>query len=78
MPDYLRAPNERHITQMSLEVEAQGYTPGTPPFEAMLRQRKVEACQVMQAVPSCNVCPAYENCELIRQHLRDLRYGVER
>ena len=55
----------------------EGYRSGTPQFEAQLRGRQVEACMEMQGVGSCQECPAFDGCEIIKQHLRDIRYGVE-
>jgi hypothetical protein len=65
------------IDQLKLDLELEGYEPGTPQFDVMLRQRQVEHCVEMKELPSCETCPAYFDCEIIKAHLRDLRYGVE-
>jgi hypothetical protein len=65
------------VDQLKLDLELEGYELGTPQFEVMLRQRQVETCVEMKELPSCETCPAYFDCEIIKAHLRDLRYGVE-
>jgi hypothetical protein len=62
---------------MKLDLEMEGYQPGSPQFEAQLRSKQVLMCQEMQGVPSCDACPAFDNCEIIKAHLRDIRFGVE-
>lgn len=69
--------NRGVIDQLVIDLEVEGYRPGTPVFDAELRKRQVEACQEMQGVPGCDSCPAYDNCELVKAHLRDIRFGVE-
>jgi len=64
------------LEQLHLAVELEGYTPGTPQFETVLRQRKVEACKDMKGLSSCELCPAFEHCEVLRAHLRDMHFGV--
>jgi hypothetical protein len=77
VPDFIRNPRETWLAQTQLEVEAEGFQPGTPQFESKLRQRQVEACQVYQQVPNCSVCPAFDGCDMAKKHLMDIRYGVQ-
>lgn len=65
------------IDDLKDELEAAGYRPGTGPFEAELRKRRVELCMYDKNVASCSECPAFDSCELIKSHLRDLRFGVD-
>ena len=65
------------LEQLRLDLENEGYQPGSPQFEAQLRSKQVEACQELQEVPSCDSCPAFDGCEIIKAHLRDIRFGVE-
>jgi len=65
------------LAELVLALELEGHVPGTPKFEALLRQRKVETCVEMKGLASCNSCPAYFSCELLKHHLRDLNYGVD-
>lgn len=78
MPDYIRTDRRTRLQSVADELEAEGFVPGTPPYEATLRQRKIEVCQVLQEVPSCFECDAYDSCEMIKQHLREVHYGVEK
>jgi hypothetical protein len=54
----------------------EGHKPGTPVFEAKVRQKQVSLCQELQLVPNCLSCPAYDDCEIVKAHLRDIRFGV--
>jgi len=63
--------------QLRLEVELEGYDQGSPQYEVVLRQRRVERCQGMRGISSCEMCIARDSCEVLRHHLRDLYYGVE-
>lgn len=65
------------LEQLRIDLEMEGYQPGSPQFDAQLLGRQVEACQEMQGVAGCDACPAFDSCEIIKQHLRDIRYGVE-
>jgi len=65
------------LEQLKLDIELEGYAPDTPQFGVMLRQRQVETCVEMKELPSCESCPAYLECEILKEYLRDLRFGVE-
>lgn len=64
------------LNQLELDTEFEGYVPGTPQYEAVLRQKKVETCQMMKGLAGCDECGAYDGCELVKAYLRDLHYGV--
>jgi len=68
----------RVLHQLNRDLELEGYTPGTEQFDIALRERKVGKCQEMQGVPSCNSCPAFMGCELVKAHRRDLAFGGKR
>lgn len=70
-------PRLPRLRQIHLDLEMEGHRPGTPVFEAKARERQVLLCQEMQQVPSCQLCPAYSDCEVVKAHLRDIRFGVE-
>ena len=65
------------LDQIRLDVEMQGHPPGSPVFEAKVREQQVAMCQNLQQVPACPMCPAYADCEIVKAHLRDIRFGVE-
>jgi hypothetical protein len=65
------------LEQLKLDIELEGHPPDTPQFGALLRQRQVETCVEMKELPSCESCPAYLDCEILKAYLRDLHYGVE-
>ena len=65
------------LEELKLALELEGYTPGSPKFQALLRQRQVETCVELKSLSSCNDCPAYFSCEVLKHHLRDITYGVE-
>lgn len=62
------------VKQIELDLEREGLTAGTFPFEAEKRKRQVELCKRYKAVPSCWKCPSFDHCSLIKHHLRDMRY----
>lgn len=62
------------IRQIELALETEGYKPGTFPFEAEKRKRQVELCKTTRAVESCWKCNVFDHCELVKHHLRDMRF----
>jgi len=64
------------LNRLRAELEAAGLKPGTPEFDKEERSRKVEMCKQMKQVDSCWNCEAFDHCELIKQHLRDI-YKVQ-
>ena len=62
------------IKQIERELEAEGFKPNTFPWEAEKRKRQVELCKTLRQVDSCWNCTAFDHCELVKHHLRDLRF----
>lgn len=62
----------RVITEIEDQIYAEGYRPGTPQFEYMFRKRRVERCQEMRGVRSCQACHYFDSCELVKLYLRDI------
>jgi hypothetical protein len=54
-------------------VEDEGYIPGTPEFEQVVRAKSVEHCQQAHNVRACSACPAYLDCPLSRAHIADIQ-----
>jgi hypothetical protein len=65
----------RVLGQIYEEIELEGYTPGSPEFERLFRARRVEKCQEMQGVRDCETCKAFIDCDLIKQHRMDKKFG---
>lgn len=63
---------DRILEELEFALEGEGYVRGTPMFEKMLRERKVEKCREMKRLAVCSECPIYEECPIRLQHLRDL------
>jgi hypothetical protein len=61
--------------ELAYGAEASGFTMGTPGFDKKVRELRVLKCRELQGEPVCSACRAYMDCELIKQHLRDLAYG---
>ena len=57
------------------QAEASGEKPGTPGFDRKVRALKVEKCRELQPVRFCSECPAFMDCELLKEHLRDQTSG---
>lgn len=66
------------LQKLEIEVEMAGHVPGTQKYEVVLTARKVEKCMEMHDVLSCEECVAFEDCELLRLYLRDLRFGLRK
>lgn len=60
------------LEQLRADLEASGLKPGTPAFEKEFRRQKVDMCKIRQGVDSCWNCQAFDHCELIKAHLRDM------
>lgn len=63
----------RVLRVLESQLEDSGLKPGSKPYERELRARKVEMCKQFQGVSSCWDCKAFDGCELVKQHLRDIR-----
>lgn len=62
------------LKQIELDLENEGYKPDTFPFKAEKRKRQVELCKATRAVESCWKCSVFDHCELVKHHLRDMRF----
>lgn len=62
----------REISEIIEQLYVEGYKPGTPQFDIVFRKRKVDRCQEMHGVRSCQACRYFDYCELAKEHLRDL------
>lgn len=60
------------IAELERSLEYEGYQPGTEIFEKKMRERKVEKCRELKRMAVCSECPVYDECSLLKQHLRDL------
>lgn len=65
------------LKELEREIELEGYKRGTFPFDAELRKRKVVMCKSARSLNSCWDCAYLDHCELIKQHLRDLRFNTK-
>lgn len=61
------------LKQLNIDLEMEGYKPGSPRFDVELRRRKIDVCKNMRPVDSCWNCEAFDHCELLKTHLRDIR-----
>lgn len=60
------------VAELESSLEYEGYTRGTAIFEKKMRERKVEKCRELKRMAVCSECPVYDECDLIKSHLRDL------
>jgi len=51
--------------------ELEGYREGTPGNERRVRQLKVIKCRELRGVSFCSECKYYDDCELIKQVMRE-------
>ncbi len=65
------------IRQIEIGLENEGYEPGSFAFEAEKRKRQVGLCKMTREVASCWECKVFDHCELVKQHLRDLRFHAK-
>jgi hypothetical protein len=64
--------SELIVAALEDSLEFEGYTKGTLIFEKKMRERKVEKCRELKRMAVCSECPVYDECDLIKSHLRDL------
>lgn len=60
------------VSQLEDTLEYEGYQRGTETFDRKMRERKVEKCRELKRMAVCSECPVYDECNLLKQHLRDL------
>lgn len=65
----------RELERVRQDLEIEGYEPGSPDFEFLLLERRVQLCQVLHRAPQCGGCPHYDACTLVKDYLTQLRYG---
>lgn len=68
----MTTPTPLIVAEIESSLEFEGYTRGTETFERKLRERKVEKCREMKRLSVCYECPVYDECTLLKSHLRDL------
>ena len=66
------------IEYLTLELETEGFVPGTPEFERALRFRKIARCQEHQGVAQCRVCQKAPFCRTVEEHRRLERERLEK
>lgn len=59
------------IGQLKDFAEHEGFDRDTEGFERRLRQLKVIKCREIRGVYSCSSCMAYDDCDLIKQVMRE-------
>lgn len=62
------SPRLKAIKEEALD---EGHTADTPAFERRVRQLQVIKCRTMRGHYSCQECPAFDDCELVKRVLRD-------
>lgn len=65
----------KFLEELKDQLLANGYDEGTPAYEREYRRLKVIKCRDLRDLPYCSKCVIYMDCELIKQHLRDVRLG---
>ncbi len=68
----------RTLTLIRNEVELEGYVPGTPEYDRIFLERRVQKCQEMQNVKGCPSCKAFWDCSLVRQYTMDKKFGGQK
>ena len=66
------------IENIRIDLDLNGLIKGTQKYEAAFIERRVEKCKELRGESSCFECKAFGECNLIRQHLMNVRYGIER
>lgn len=61
------------VEEIELDLELEGFSPGSPEFERLKRARLVLRCQEQRELPHCFSCQAYMFCKLAKSYLRDER-----
>lgn len=62
------------LKEIEENLRREGMEEGSFPYKAELRKRKVELCKTQKSVDSCWSCSYFDYCELVKEHLRDLRF----
>ena len=63
------------IDRIRDDLEMEGYTEGTPEYEFLLLERRVQLCQEMHRVRVCQACNYVTECPLLRDYLVKLRFN---
>lgn len=66
------------LDEITENTEDLGYKPGTPEFDKALCAAKVVRCQELQGVGICSDCRVFDYCDLIREHLLDIKFPSRR
>ena len=59
------------IAELESILELEGYARGTTQWNQLLRERKVDKCREIKRFRVCSDCPAFDNCTLLREWLRN-------
>jgi len=59
------------VAELEQLLELEGYAKGTDQFKQLLRERKVDKCREVKRFRVCSECPAFDNCTLLREYLRN-------
>jgi len=59
------------IAELESILELEGYARGTTQWNQLLRERKVDKCREIKRFRVCSECPAFDNCTLLREWLRN-------
>lgn len=62
--------------ELEQELEAQGVERSSPHFDIRLREAKLRRCQDRRGVSKCKDCQHYEMCELVKEHVTDVKYRL--
>ena len=68
----------RVLRQLESDLEGEGFKRGTERWDRAVCTRKVLLCKQAQGVESCWDCMAFDGCELVKQHLRNLHTPVKK
>lgn len=61
------------LGRLRRDVEAEGIAPDSPRFIKRFNQMKVIQCRQMRGHSNCLECLYYDECELVKQVMRDNR-----
>lgn len=68
----------RVLRVLESELEGEGFKRGTELWDRAMRNRKVALCKQGQSVESCWDCKAFDHCELVKSHLRDMHTPLKK
>lgn len=66
------------LDQLKEDLELEGFDPDSPAFAAHLLARQVKKCQELQQVRDCPQCQAFDDCDISKRYLMQLRFGTSK